>query len=357
MTPLAQAAPAPRGTAGTTPRETLHGHHRVWQILRPADGATSLGPLKAGRVRPGVHRFDPRCFGSEEDLLVELALLGVARIPQIHRLGPDDLLVHGYIEGETLAEHRPPGTPLSADQLGQLMEKFAELATISPADLELVHECPSDARPHSTRDFLRGLVRFTRRHVYAVHRPELRGLFATLRVSPAVLAEDGPLARAAARLTARPFCLLHGDLHRDNLIVARQDGALWTIDWELALLGDPVYDLATHLHLMRYPAWQEEEVVARWAETLDGVLPGATAGLAEDLPHYRAYKRVQSVFTDVIRQSFAVRAATPERLPAQLARTVEVVSAVLGAAADDLGLGDVPSPSVIEGAYAALRAG
>ncbi|CAM5643364.1 hypothetical protein SGRIM128S_09667 [Streptomyces griseomycini] len=28
-------------------------------------------------------------------------------------------------------------------------------------------------------------------------------------------------------------------------------GGLWVIDWELAMIGDPLYDLATHLHLMR----------------------------------------------------------------------------------------------------------
>jgi aminoglycoside phosphotransferase (APT) family kinase protein len=332
----------------------LRGNHRIWHILRPAGELAGLGPLKAGRARPGVHRFDPRCFTSEEDLLVELALLGVGHIPPVHRLGPEDLLVHGYIEGQTLAAHRPPGTPLTQAHLAQLAERFRQLAAVRPPALELVHDCPRDQRPRGSREFLRGLIRFTRRHVYAVHRPELHGLFTALGVDPGVLAEDGPLARAAGRLTARPFCLLHGDLHRENIIVAAADGRLWTIDWELALLGDPLYDLATHLHLMGYPPRQELVVLAHWARAMEDVLPGAAAGLGRDLPRYRAYKRVQSVFTDIIRRAYAVRAAAPGRLPEELHRAERVVSTVLHAAARELGLGHVPSPSAVESAYAAL---
>jgi aminoglycoside phosphotransferase (APT) family kinase protein len=335
---------------------TLRGNHRIWHVLRPAGELASLGPLKAGRARPGVHRFDPRCFDSEEDLLVELALLGVRNIPPVHRLGREDLLVHGYIEGQTLAAYRPPGTPLSKAHLAQLADRFGQLAAIRPAALDLIHGCPLDQRPQSSREFMRGLIRFTRRHVYAVHRPELHGLFAALGINPAVLAEDGPLARCADRLTPRPFCLLHGDLHRDNLIVAAADGALWTIDWELALLGDPLYDLATHLHLMGYPPRQELLMLARWARAMDEHLPGATAALARDLARYRAYKRVQSVFTDVIRRAHAVRAATPRRVPEELARASRVVSTVLTTAAHDLSLRHVPTPRAIESAYAALRA-
>ncbi|MGP3968484.1 phosphotransferase family protein [Streptomyces sp. 6N223] len=355
--PSSPSSPPPTTAAATTPATTLRGNHRIWHILRPAGELAGLGPLKAGRSRPGVHRFDPRCFSSEEDLLVELALLGVRHIPPVHRLGPEDLLVHGYIEGQTLAAHRPPGTPLTQTHLSQLADRFGQLAAIRPAALDLIHDCPRDQRPHGSREFLRGLIRFTRRHVYAVHRPELHGLFAALGVNPWVLAEDGPLARGADRLTSRPFCLLHGDLHRDNLIVAAADGALWTIDWELALLGDPLYDLATHLHLMGYPPRQELVVLAHWARAMDDHLPGATAALVRDLPRYRAYKRVQSVFTDIIRRAHAVCAASPRSLPEELGRASRVVSTVLHAAARDLGLGHVPSPRSIESAYAALRAG
>ncbi|WP_326597617.1 aminoglycoside phosphotransferase family protein [Streptomyces sp. NBC_01803] len=338
------------------PLPALRGHHRIWQVLRAEGELASLGRLKVGRPRPGAHRFDPRCFDNEEDLLIELALLGVERIAPVYRVGPGDIRVHGYIEGEPLSVPRPPGTALTDSELDELTAMFGRLATVSPAALALMHRCPVGLRPRTGRDFLRGLVRFTRRRVYAVHRPALGGLFAALRVDPAVLAPTGPLAREAALLTDRPFCLLHADLHRDNLIVAESDGGLCVIDWELALIGDPVYDLATHLHLMRYPPEQEREVLARWARAVDESLPGAAAGLSRDLPRYLAYKRVQSVFTDVIRQAYQVRSTPSAELPAQLARTGEVVSTVLGRAAHVLGLRRVPGPRAVEAVYAAFSA-
>lgn len=79
---------------------------------------------------------------------------------------------------------------------------------------------------------------------------ELEELLDALRVPPARL---DAFEQRHRELTDRPRKLLHGDLHSKNFVVDRS-GHLWTIDWELALVGDPLYDLATHLHLMGYTA-------------------------------------------------------------------------------------------------------
>ncbi|TNM28444.1 aminoglycoside phosphotransferase family protein [Streptomyces sedi] len=337
--------------------QLLRGHHRDWQVL-PAEGQDHItGRIKAGRSRPGVTRFDPRCFLDEEDVLIELALLGVERIAPVYRLGPDGTRVHGFIEGVPLSALRPPGTPLTGGELDQLTALFGELARIPPVAMALVHRCPVPGRPRTSRDFLRGLVAFTRQRVYARHGRPLAGLFQTLGVDPDVLSVTSPLARGAARMTNRPFCLLHGDLHRDNLIVGENDGQLWTIDWELAMVGDPVYDLATHLHLMDYPERQQQAMTLRWAGAVEEQLPGAAEGLPRDLPRYLAYKRVQSVFTDVIRQAVAVREAPAGQLAERLATAGAMVSRALARAERPLGLGRVPSPGAVEGVYAAFSAG
>ncbi|GAB2878977.1 phosphotransferase [Streptomyces mayteni] len=337
------------------PRPTLRGNHRDWEVVEAEGELAALGRLKTGRTRPGVTRFDPRCFVNEEDVLIELALLGMQRIAPVYKLvgADDELRVHGYIEGQPLSAIRPPGTALTGSELAQIVNLFGELATIQPSAFALAHRCPPVLRPHTSTQFLQTLIRFTRRRVYAVHRPLLQDLFTALRIGPTVLSPNGPLAREAARLTDRPFCLLHGDLHRDNLIVAESDGMMWTIDWELALIGDPLYDLATHLHLMRYPPKQEHALLLRWARVMDAVLPGSADALARDLPRYLAYKRVQSVFTDVIRQAHLVQATPPAQLAEQLPRTVEMVHGAMRRAARPMGLGRVPSPRAVEAAYAA----
>ncbi len=335
----------------------LRGHHRDWQVLPAQSQLPVQGRIKAPTPRPSVERFDPRCFLDEEDVLIELALLGFERIAPVYRLGPEGTRVHGFIEGEALSVSRPPGTALARAELDQLAALFGRLAQIPPVAMALVHSCPVPSRPRTGRDFLRALVRFTRRRVHARHQAALGGLFQTLGVEAEVLSVTGPLVRSAARMTNRPFCLLHGDLHRDNLIVAEADRQLWTIDWELALVGDPLYDLATHLHLMDYPQPQEQSMVLRWASAVEERLPGAAEGMARDLPRYLAYKRVQSVFTDVIRQAIEVRQAPPGQREERLVRAGELVGRALERAARPLGLGRVPGPSVVAGAFAAFTAG
>ncbi|SFC26556.1 aminoglycoside phosphotransferase family protein [Streptomyces aidingensis] len=351
----AAAADAAADELPGTTESRLAGYHRSWRVVRPHGELAALGRLKAGGPRIGVPRFDPRCFPSEEDLLVELARYGVPRVPPVYRLGKGGgLQVHGFIEGEPLSRQRPPHERLTGRQLAQLMALFSAMARIRPTDLALLHHCPPRHRPRTSGAFLRTLLHFTRHRVYTLHAARFAGLFTAFGVDPEVLAPDGPLGRAAGRLTDRPFCLLHGDLHRDNLIVAAGDGALWTIDWELALLGDPVYDLATHLHLTHYPRSQQPAVIGRWARTMPAALPGAADGLAADLPVYLAYKRVQSVFTDVIRHALAVRAADRDLRPVRIARATQAVGTVLTRAAPALGLARIPSPATIERAYTRL---
>lgn len=352
-------APA-HGGPPTPPRlpepVTLDGHHRSWQVHHaPPGGDTPPGArLKTGEPRHHVPRFDPRCILDEDGLLRRLERRGVPRVPRAHRTA-NGLQTHDYIEGTALSAPHPPGSWLTANQVGHVTELFGHIAGLGPADLATLHNCPPATRPTDSASFLQSLLRFTRVRVHRRYAPLLPGLFAALGVRPDAVAPDGPLGRSARHLTGRPFCLLHGDLHRDNLIVSASDGALWTIDWELALVGDPLYDLATHLHLMRYPRAQEAAVVHRWATAVESVLPGAAAGLEADLPRYLRYKRVQSVLTDTVRNADAVRSAPPDRLAAQLATSAAQMHDVLLRAAGPLGLLRVPTATRVEHAYAALR--
>lgn len=146
-------------------------------------------------------------------------------------------------------------------------------------------------------------------------------------------------------MTPRPFALLHGDLHRRNLVV---DDAwdLWAIDWELARVGDPLYDLATHLHLMQYPRWQAAHMTWRWVRAMKKCLPDAVHGVSEDLPRYLAFKRIQSAYTDLMRGAakLATSVAGGTGLLEALDCVVPAVTASLTAARlgeDGTGLGNV----------------
>ncbi|MGP3979084.1 phosphotransferase [Streptomyces sp. 8N114] len=335
----------------------LAGYHREWYVVRPQGELTRLGRVKIGEPRAGALWFDRRYFASEDELLLELARLGVPRVPPVHRVRSTGTVFHGFIEGRTLAALSPGGHPVEPAQLRQIMERFASLCRLRPGD---VRACPlgsDDGDSSDSSGFLRGLLEFTRERAYHARLPRFGPLFQRLGVPRDALGPRSRLATEAARQTDRPVCLLHGDLHRANFIVDPA-GALWTIDWELASFGDPLYDLATHLYLMDYPARQRTEVVEGWRRTVTPLLPGADAGLAEDLPRYLDYKRAQSVFTDVVRQAVVVADAVGSPAFADLlGQVAKLVHDVLVRGAEPLELADVPSPGAVELAYAEFCTG
>ena len=96
---------------------------------------------------------------------------------------------------------------------------------------------------------------------------------------------------------ARRLRLCHGDLQRPNIL--GDGGRYHIIDWELAVWGDPVWDVAAHLHRAGYPPGQESEATA----ALLGTVP-EWAGTAADRQDYAAYLRIEryrSLVLDALR--------------------------------------------------------
>ncbi|MFG3254352.1 phosphotransferase family protein [Streptomyces sp. NPDC048172] len=336
----------------------LQGYHREWYVVRPGPDFPGKGRLKVGEPREDVLWYDRRCFASEDLLLVELAKRDVPRIPPVHRLAPDGPLIHGFIEGTPLNLLHPRGHRVPLVHLGQIMAVFRKLAAIRPWGFPAPRLCKEKDRPEdgNSEGFLRTLLRFTHEKSFLPHADEFGGLFRQLGLTKDVLRRGTRLDSEAGRLTRRPFCLLHGDLHRANFIVG-ESLQLWTIDWELAMLGDPLYDLATHLHLMEYPADQEPAVVEAWRAAVSAELPEAVAGLETDLPRYRAYKRIQSVYTDVVRHVRMLQSLPPsERRTEQLGASAKAVHQALWRARHDLRLTEVPTPAEVEYAYGPFSA-
>ncbi|PVE07141.1 phosphotransferase [Streptomyces scopuliridis] len=288
-------------------------HHETYAFPLPEESELSarFARAKLRAPRPGLLWFDRRCFASEDLLLT--ALQGrITRIPEIIEVG-GGVCLQGFIEGGTLdggAGCLPgrylPGRGLSRGlsrrHVDQLEQFFNELVSIDPKKLEereVKRVCAAADRTDDgdSAAFLDRLIGFTEDQVYRRHGEPYQGLFEELGVGAEALVR---LRKRAVELHRRPFSLLHCDLHRKNLIVDRR-GDLWIIDWELAMIGDPLYDLATHLHLMRYPRREEARVARRWQRAVERARAGSSYGWEDDLPLLLAYKRVQSVYTDVIR--------------------------------------------------------
>ncbi|MEY2245059.1 phosphotransferase [Streptomyces sp. BF23-18] len=329
------------GDAGVVEGPLQGYHHETYVVPLPGwTGEAEPVRWKCREPRPGLLWFDRRCFASEEELL--RALQGrIEGIPDLIQAGSAGL--QRFIEGETLGALFGSGGEIPSSLLGQIVSLFGQLARVKPDSLTAERTCTSvyRAAEGDTDGFLERLILFTEEEVYQRNMPDFKGLFYDLGLESASF---GKLREQVSGLTSRPFHLLHADLHRENFVV---DGAgrLWTIDWELAMFGDPLYDLATHLYLMRYPRDQERRMIERWREV---VAPGGSDGWEKDLPKLLAFKRAQSVFTDVIRTALSLEGERTADAGV-LARAGDRIRQVLSAATVPLGIG-VPAPESVTAA-------
>lgn len=323
-------------------------HHHAFAVhLDPGSPlAGEFGWLKLKEPRPGVFWYDMRCFSSEDRLLQEL-YGRVPRVPRVSGFGYGDELVTfaAFIEGATLDRVSHAGDPVAERFLAQIEELFHALAAIDVQPLSQgdLLDCGHQAPSHYTRSatFLHTLVHFSAVHAYSARLGTMDGLLADLGVRRDALRDFG---EALPELTDRKPQLLHGDLHRKNFVVDRE-GCLWTIDWELALFGDPLYDLATHLHLMGYQPQQEQDMIRRWKRAVG---EESWRGAEEDLPHYLTYKRLQSVYTDVVRGAARL---LQEPGDGRLRSTSALVHKAMLAAQEPLGVEKVPPLPAIEAAF------
>ncbi|MER5597787.1 phosphotransferase [Streptomyces sp. NPDC002265] len=323
-----------REIAGEQP---LHGpltgyYHETYAFV-PRDGAFGTARLKLREPRADVIRFERRTFLREESLLTALAGR-VRSVPEVVRA--DGVTLQRYIEGHTLGSRFRAGTAIPDTVVDQLLDLVRDLASIPAGSLPLLSRVPDEEREAEgdSQGFVERLALFAEEHVYTRNEHAFGTLFRDLGVDAHAFKR---LRQRLDGIAERPFHLLHGDLHRENLILDPA-GRLWAIDWELATFGDPLYDLATHLHLMRYPGRQARRVAERWTAALEHARPGAARHWPQDLPRILGFKRAQSLFTDVIRAALELHGGAPLRV------VVPRLCAVLRAGAEPLGLASVPSP-------------
>ncbi|MFI1400104.1 phosphotransferase [Streptomyces sp. NPDC020681] len=324
-------------------------HHETYAFPLPAENplATSFERGKLRAPREGLLWFDRRCFVSEDRLLVALGGR-ITRIPECSEIA-ENVWLQGFIEGRTLGSRALSGARMLSDRhVRQLSQLFEELVAIKPDELDIRRICSDHYRSEEgdSTAFLLGLIRFTEERVYRKQADRFGQLFKELGVPDDALAQ---LKTATAGLAERPFSLIHGDLHRENFIVDHA-GDLWTIDWELAMIGDPLYDLATHLHLMRYSKKEEERIIDVWRSSVERARPGSSNEWERDLPVLLSYKRAQSVYTDVIRTAVA-QGPGPKPNWQLFPRAAWRVQLALKAAAEPLGLTEVPTLRQVIAAY------
>ncbi|MEU3614297.1 aminoglycoside phosphotransferase family protein [Streptomyces sp. NPDC006872] len=303
------AAPAHRVFKGTA---------HLNSVVRLPNMAT---PVVVRRKLPDVSRREPK-YLSEHVVLRAIQESGVrVAAPKVLALGvsyPDDSFsIHTYV-GTDIDE--PPSHPvhgLLPHEADALVDQLCELTGVN----------------HTRIDPQAGDVDF-----YEWLKEQLVGLVRNLPKESLQLArllglpDERRLREILSRhrVSHRASALLHGDLNPWNLVRRNDALALTIIDWEMALVGDPLYDLVRHMHLTATRPEIRERMFLRWQRRL---APKYTRNWREDWTVYRSIEIVRSAYIDLDRLATGASLDAPN-----VRRAVDSYAETLAAATASLGL-------------------
>ncbi|MGW3097262.1 aminoglycoside phosphotransferase family protein [Streptomyces sp. NPDC001102] len=263
-----------------------------------------------------------RRFLNEHAVLRAIERSGVAvRAPKVLALGVSELgdqfTIHSYEGPKGRVSHPDhPEYGLLPHEADDLVDQLCALTDV---------DCEKLGQDTANTDF------------YAQLSGELIRMVAELPKKTADLARELGLPSSYGlgeilgrrKVTRRRNVLLHGDLNPWNL-VRREDGSgLTLIDWEMAMVGDPLYDLVRHMHLTPTLPEIRERLFCRWG----GLLPAdCTVGWEQDWRVYRWIEMVRSAYVDLDRlvTGDSLEAPNVRRAVERYAMTLTEATATLG---------------------------
>ena len=253
--------------------------------------------------RPLPHRWDIPARQFDERTVLQF--LGTTSIAAPRVLGEhDDGFVIEFIDGVLLDQVAPSTQPVAHELIDMLAQVLRALHQVDYRELGTPF---GDGVATDTQAFAHRLVDSVERFLNWC-APWSTPTQAAYGIPQEPLAA---LRAIADHMTPRLAALLHVDVHRRNAIV-RGDGALALIDWEFALIGDPVFDLARHVLMMEYTAHEREVFLQAYAPHTP---PMCIDRLRQQLDGYIAIEIVKEVLVlvAVIAEGTATP-ATHERL-------------------------------------------
>lgn len=275
--------------------------------------ATPDGPVNVRIPIDGADVMDLRLW-REEEVLPAIAPY-VAEAPRLlYTSAHPAFQVHQFIAGKVLNDLAPRGVPVPGHVPADVIRLLSQLVEVPAERLPTLP--PNWPTGTDTAGFGGKLSDLTR-WVYATLAKDYGPLYTALRIP------TDPVAVADAAwsiLTARPLVCVHADIHRKNMII--DEGRTVFLDWELALWGDPVYEMAVHLHKMSYLPDEYNRILTLWVDALP---PHYTLGWERDLGIYLAHEQIKSAIVDSVRyaQLFVDPSLAPEPEPELVGKLTE----------------------------------
>ncbi|MFF7111805.1 phosphotransferase [Streptomyces albogriseolus] len=278
-------------------------------------------PVVVRRRLPDVTRREPH-FLSEHAVLRSIEEAKVAvNAPKVLALGEtcpnDHFAIHTYMGPEDI--DRLPSHPvhgLLPQEADGLVDQLCALAQVDYRQLD-----PTAGEPGFYGWLKEQLVRL----VDGLPR-KTQQLARQLG-----LPDAGRLRQILSRqeVSHRESSLLHGDLNPWNLVRRDDSAGLTIIDWEMALIGDPLYDLVRHMHLTPTRPEIRDRMFRRWERTLP---PEYTRDWQKDWQVYRRLEVVRSAYIDLDRivTGASLDAPNVRHAVASYAVTLAVANGALG---------------------------
>lgn len=269
---------------------------------------TRLGREAIIRVkRTGVRELDSRPLPEFE------VLATIFREPQMsaHLAEPiaqdaqSGFALHSFVGDDSLNDVAPKEQPMAAHVLTSLPQFMAQLADVR-IEPDWHAAQAAFARSLGATDEAT-TIELNVRSLLAVYR----SLFADNEHALRVLRMPSPSGLAdLLRVSARPRrrVLIHGDIHRKNMRVSVDSPSWYLLDWEMAQVGDAVYDLAVALWKFKLTAADRQRFLGSWA---DAMPDEAIAGWESDLTRYIDVERLKTACVHIYRTADALRKAPP----------------------------------------------
>jgi len=201
--------------------------------------------------------------------------------------------VYTYEQGDSLEEYCPDASHIPDWVLLELVSQISTLHKYNPVvlnDLARIQQWGKDAD-----GFYHYLINFVTLLIHELYQKH-HALYESLRlphdVVRCVLGEEEFLDK-------RTCVLCHCDIHRKNILIDPATKHLTIIDWELSLVADPIYDIATHLHRMHYPRKQEDLFINTYNRIMGFYRGGGL--LKKQIDIYRRIERIKSAYVDCVR--------------------------------------------------------
>ncbi|WP_433546896.1 phosphotransferase [Streptomyces sp. CA-294286] len=264
-----------------------------------------------------------RCFNDETRVLRALEGSTAVRAPRVLALGTnapsDDFAIHSY-EGDPTGPPEHPVNGLRLPEADNLIDQLAALADVRTDGLMPKATAGGFYRWLNDRlvEIVEGLPKESQRLATVL------GLPAAWRLKQ--ILDD------RFHGTDRTPVLLHGDLNPWNLVRCGTPGQLAIIDWEMAVCGDPLYDLVRHLHLTPHTTEIRQRMMTRWVRLLAARDPRYVEGWQRDVRTYRWIELVRSAYVDLDRlvTGASLDAPNVRRAVASYSMTLSAATAALG---------------------------